>query len=52
LHKYASDGLRTLLVGKREISKEEFEGWNKKYEVKFYKNFLPKNIGSIVSIRK
>ena len=33
LHKYASEGLRTLLVGKREISKDEFEKWNKEHEV-------------------
>jgi len=33
LHEFASEGFRTLLVGKRSIPKEEYEEWSKKYEV-------------------
>ncbi|SCV00398.1 LAME_0G09450g1_1 [Lachancea meyersii CBS 8951] len=33
LEQYATEGLRTLCIGQREISWEEYEGWNRSYEI-------------------
>lgn len=33
LEKYASTGLRTLMLAKRKLSEEQYNEWNKKYNV-------------------